>query len=315
MNNFIFGPVNSRRLGLSLGIDLIPEGQCNFDCIYCEVGNKTTSSQRREYSPTNIITREIDSYFQDPPENQPIDIITITASGEPTLHTGLGDIIRHIKTKIAKPVAVLTNGSLLHEKSVRRELEPADLVIPSLDAARPASFRRINRPARGIEINDIITGLSQFKKEFGGTMWLEILLASKINDHPDDIRALTEAINRIKPDRIQLNTVVRPPLEQFARPLSREEMEQIAGELPEPVEIIAKFTQTKQIEPGTASPSEIINMLQRRPCTAEDIYEALNLAPAPASKLLHRLEEEGRIKGKTHQGKTYFHAALQNSQS
>lgn len=315
MKNFIFGPVNSRRLGLSLGIDLIPEGICNFDCIYCEVGAKTTTCQRREYTPAQSIIDEINSYFHNPPASQPIDIITITASGEPTLHSGLGEIIRHIKKKIAKPVAILTNGSLLGQQEIRQDLESADVVIPSLDAGRPESFRKINRPAPGIDIKEIINGLSLFQKEFNGTMWLEVLLAHKINDGPNDIRALTEAINRIKPDRVQLNTVVRPPLEQFARPLNQGEMEQIAGELPGPVEIIAKFKQTKQLEPGTTSPSEIITMLQRRPCTAEDICEALNLAPAPASEILHRLEKEGRIYGKMHQGQTYFHTARQSSQA
>lgn len=304
---YLFGPVNSRRLGLSQGIDLLNTKTCNFDCIYCEVGGTMIHTcERREYTPTEDILAEIDELLAHDDLAKPIDVFTITAMGEPTLHTGLGRIIRHIKEKTGKPVAVLTNGATLYRADVRQELLAADIVIPSLDSARPASFRKIDRPAQCVDLEEIIAGLILFCQEFSGQVWLEVMLAKNINDQPRDIEALREAIMRIKPHRVQLNTVVRPPLESFAKPLSHEDLRHIAEQLPGNVEIIANFAKREHDSWRSPEPGEILEMLQRRPCTASDISEALNLEPVQTNRLMEELADQGRVLKMLHQGKIYY---------
>lgn len=303
---YLFGPVNSRRLGLSQGIDLIPSKVCNFNCIYCEVGPTVRlTCERREYFPTEEILAEIDTLLADSAAAA-LDVFTVTASGEPTLHSGLGRVIRHIKEKAAKPVAVLTNGSTFHLADVRQELLAADLVIPSLDSARVESYRRINRPAACAVLEEIIDGLSRFVGEFAGEVWLEILLARGVNDSAEDIAALVEAVAKISPARVQLNTVVRPPLESFAHPLTKSEMEAIAGRFPGRVEIIADFSRRRQHVFRPLLEAEILEMLKRRPCTAADICDALNFDPAATAEALARMMENGSVRQSEHVGKTYY---------
>lgn len=304
---YLFGPVNSRRLGISQGIDLVPPKICNFNCIYCEIGATTTlTCERREYVPLPELFAEIDELLGDREQLDRLDVFTITASGEPTLHSGIGKVIRHIKERTGKPVVVLTNGSLLFLPEVRRDLLEADIVIPSLDAARETSYRRINRPAGCTPLARVIEGLIAFRQEFSGRLWLEILLAKGINDSPEDIAALVETAQAIKPDKVQLNTVARPPLESFALPLDRREMEAAAARFTVPVEILVDFTTRSREKFRTLSHEEIIEMLKRRPCTAQDVSEALNLEPEATATLLHQLAASGRIIQTSHHGKRYY---------
>jgi len=303
----VFGPVNSRRLGISQGIDLLPPKICNLDCIYCEVGPTTEfTCDRKEYVPTAEIIAELAALFADRDAVASVDVFTITASGEPTLHTGIGEIIRFIKNNTDKPVAVLTNGTLLHLEEVRNDLMAADIVIPSLDAALPQSYRKVNRPAKCASLDLLLTGLTLFRKQFRGQFWLEILLVKGINDSPDDIAALAKAINEINPDRIQLNTVARPPLEGFARPLSQEELGSVAKQFDQPVEIIVDFEKRKRDGFRPIIESEILHLLQRRPCTASDICEALNLDESRIVPFLDELVMAGRICRTIHDNKEYY---------
>lgn len=320
----LFGPVNSRRLGLSMGIDLLPPKTCNFNCIYCEINQvPKLSCERGEHVPTDIILAEIDDLLANEERVRALDVFTITASGEPTLHTGIGRIIRHIKEKTDKPVAILTNGSQLYLKEVRDDLSAADIVIPSLDGARPESFRKVNRPAKcSADIQTIIMGIADFSHEFSGEIWLEILLVENINDAPEDIAALRGAIKRISPTRVQLNTVARPPFELFARPLTRKRMEEIKKEIEKgydrPVDILAGTKETEVIDkgkggegtagkvsPGTLE-EEIREILLRRPSTAMDISSTLNLETEQTAKLLTGMESRGSVTVKIHGGKKYY---------
>ncbi|MFZ5766521.1 MAG: radical SAM protein [Thermodesulfobacteriota bacterium] len=304
---YLFGPVNSRRLGLSLGIDLVPPKVCNFNCIYCEVGPTTLfTCERHEYSPTAAIIAEIDAFLASTDLRRPVDVFTLTGSGEPTLHSGLADIIGHIKKKTNKPVAVLTNGSLLHLAEVRSALYQADIVIPSLDAAREESFRKVNRPAPCNRLEEIITGLALFCAEFTGELWLEVLLVKGINDTDADIAALRSALARIKPARIQLNTVARPPLESFARPLNEEELTEIGRRLPGIVEVIADFRGRTRSDVQTARETELLEMLKRRPCTETDICEALNLDHESTAQLIQRMRKSGLLVQTEHRGRIYY---------
>lgn len=325
---FIFGPVNSRRLGRSLGIDLFLEKICNLNCIYCEVGVTAAPVRQRVLpTPTQAIIDEIETFCADFQRLQSVDVFTVTAKGEPTLHRDFGNIIRHIKEIVDKPVAVLTNGTTLTRQDVRRELRTADIVMPSLDSARPESFVRVDRPVAGIDLQDVIRGLTLFSHEYQGKLWLEILLVQNVNDSSQDIEALLSVIKLMRLDRIQLNTVVRPPAENSARPVSKERLVDIANlfqqELALPVDLpFASTDQSVPIEqPADADktgPSvldeildEILQMLERRPCTAVDINRTFQLGgPDKVKQLLEPFVNSGVLQRHNHGGAHYYQRPL-----
>ena len=320
----IFGPVISRRLGRSLGIDLFSDKTCNLNCIYCEVGTTATPvCQRAVYTSTPAIIAEIDTFCADSCRLDTVDVLTVTAKGEPTLHRGLGEILRHVKRMIDKPVAVLTNGTTLMDPEVRQELAAADLVMPSLDSARLETFLKIDRPAAGIDLQEVIHGLTLFSHEYSGRLWLEILLVRDVNDSPQDIEALVSALKQMRLDRIQLNTVIRPPAEPFARPVPPEKMKEIAHifhtKLAIPVDL--PFTSpdsTIQVQPPVdlkrTRPlsskevlDEILQMLQRRPCTAADIDRTFQLGgPDKVEQLLEPLVHSGALRKQQHKNERYY---------
>ncbi len=323
--NHIFGPVNSRRLGRSLGIDLFLKKICNLNCIYCEVGpTDHLTCQRDEYTPTADIICEINKYCLQQERVAELDFVTVTASGEPTLHTGFGEILSHLKQAMEKPVAVLTNGTTLSDPAVRKELSMADVVIPSLDAARLSSFRRIDRPATCLDLESIIDGLLAFSREYTGQIWLEILLAQGINDSKDDIDALRRVTSAMRIDRIQLNTVARPPLEAFALPLPKEAMAEISRKFHQDdpdraVDLLASGADQKDggaVEKELylandaetqALLAEIIEMLKRRPCTAADINRTFHLGgPDKVEQLLDPLVRGGRVQQRVHGDRLYY---------
>jgi wyosine [tRNA(Phe)-imidazoG37] synthetase (radical SAM superfamily) len=305
--HYLFGPVNSRRLGRSLGLDLIPTKLCTFDCIYCEVGPKRAiTCVRKEYAPLAEMLEEIDRFLADAANADSFDILTLTASGEPTLHAGIGKLIAALKKRLDKPLAVLTNGSLLHDAAVRRDLAAADLVIPSLDAARLESYRRVNRPHPDISLELLIDGICRFSREFSGRLWLEILLVKNVNDQPQDIEALQEAVERIAPDKIQINTVVRPPLEENAQPVPLQTLQDIAGRLGAGAEVIASFKGEGRKDFHPVDPEAIIAMLRRRPCTEDDICAALSYNKDLLVETLRQLKEAGRISLSRHDGIVYW---------
>jgi wyosine [tRNA(Phe)-imidazoG37] synthetase (radical SAM superfamily) len=329
----LFGPVFSRRLGLSQGIDLLPPKTCNYNCIYCEINMAPQlSCERGEHVPSDVIIAEIDELLENKERVRDLDVFTITASGEPTLHTGIGRIISHIKEKTDKPVAILTNGSQLHLKEVREDLGKADIVIPSLDCARPESFRKVNRPAKcSNDLETIIQGIAQFSREFSGEIWLEILLVESMNDSPEDIEALRNAIDRIQPKRVQLNTVARPPFESFASPLSRERLAWIKREIEKgydgSVDILSGSKETETVDKGKGrddstgvvalaeAEGEIIEMLRRRPCTALDVAGTLKMETDRASEILGDMKARGELITKIHGGKKYFSISNEQEKS
>lgn len=296
-----------------MGVDLVPAKICNFDCIYCEVGVTTgLTVKRREYTPTSEIIGELKDFFAGLDSSSPgwPDFITLTSSGEPTLHTGIGEVIRYVKRQLDIPVAVLTNGALLTDPEVRIDLLAADVVVPSLDAALATTFATINRPApECADPEKIIEGLVCFAEEFGGEIWLEILLVAGLNDSEADIAALVAAVSRIRPDRVQLNTVVRPPAESWAQPLSEERMKEVAGQFKDcRVEIIADYSGRAAKRPEQPERTEILEMLKRRPCTKTDVCEATGLDGADVDRLLNELDRSSLIRETIHDGRKYYQA-------
>ena len=321
--NFLFGPVNSRRLGRSLGIDLFREKICNLNCVYCEVGPTTVPVNRRgRYSPTREILAEITEFCSDPHRLAAVDVLTVTAKGEPTLHLDLGVILRHIKSLTDKPVAVLTNGTTLADDEVREALQLADIVVPSLDAVRAESFSKVDRPARGLSVEAIINGLRDFSRAYRGRLWLEILLVRDINDADADIDALLPVLTTLRLDRIQLNTVVRPPADPGARPVAEARLAEIARrlqaalavpvDLPSPVAGFGDERDAAPLPTADAEPAAlrqaIIQMVRRRPCTAADIDRVFHLGGAEkVEQLLASLVASGTLRILTHAGDRFYH--------
>jgi len=299
----LFGPVPSRRLGLSLGVDLIPRKTCPYNCIYCEVGPTTRPTLKRFHYQAPAIIRELAEYLGR--SERQVDFITLAGSGEPTLNLDLGRIIREIKSMTATPVAVLTNGALLYLPEVRRELAAADVVLPSLDAAREETFQLINRPLAGFTLAQLLAGLTAFRREYRGQLWLEVLLLKGVNDTEADLTALRRVLAELAPDKVQLNTSVRPVVEDWARALTREEMEAAAAFLGPGVEVIASFKGCDRPS-ASLSDADFVEMLSRRPMTAADLAKALGLPLAVVQEKLRHLEEAGRISWNQYQNQGFY---------
>jgi len=302
---YLYGPVPSWRLGRSLGVDIIPFKTCSFNCIYCEIGRTTDLTvQRKEYVSTASIIKELKNFLSK--REKIIDYITLSGSGEPTLNSKIGEMVREIKKLTDIPVAVLTNSSLLNKEEVRRELRKADVVLPSLDVVSQSTFESLNRPHPSLKIEEIINGLIEFRKEFKNKIWLEVLLVRGINDGRGDIQKLARVMEKIGPDKIQLNTVVRPPAEEGVFALSQKELCSIEKELPGKVEIVRKFRKVLSGEHVGKLETDIKNLLKRRPCTLSDISNALRADAKKVMENLTILERRAEIKWELHNRKTYY---------
>jgi wyosine [tRNA(Phe)-imidazoG37] synthetase (radical SAM superfamily) len=261
--------------------------------------------KRRAFFPVNEILAELKQVLD---TGEAPDHIGIAGSGEPTLHSGIGRLIKEIKRRTTTPVAVLTNGSLLWMPAVRADLMPADLVLPSLDAGDPRLFKRINRPCGGIAYERMVSGLIQFAHQFPGQVWLEIMLLRELTDMPAAVSRIAEWVSRIKPARVQLNTVCRPPAEKYARSIAMERLQALRVLFSEPVDIIGE-TLAEHVSPAivfSAGDREIVAMLHRRPCTAEDVAAGLRMHVNEAIKKLGQLVAAGKVHMLSENKKIYY---------
>ena len=292
---------------MSLGVDLVPHKVCSLDCVYCECGETTKhTTERMEYILLDKVKAELKHFFA---ENPDPDYITFSGAGEPTLNTRIGEVLDFIKSiKPEIPVALLTNGTLLHDPGVRNEIMNTDLVLPSLDAATQDSFQKINRPAKNINIEDYIDGLVEFRKEYRGKIWLEILILPGYNDDHENLKALRTAIKKIKPDLIQLNTLDRPGTVEGLRPASRTELLSIKEELGfSQTKIISAPANRKKINAYRKdTENAILETINRRPCTAIDLTEILGLHLNEVNKYLDVLEAEDKLKIKREQRGLFY---------
>jgi wyosine [tRNA(Phe)-imidazoG37] synthetase (radical SAM superfamily) len=301
--SYLFGPVPSRRLGLSLGVDLIPPKTCPFDCLYCEVGPTTHLTCKRQPFRVAEIIRELEDYLQNPPAA--LDYITMAGSGEPTLNLGMGEIIAAVKNLTQTPVAVLTNGALCHLPEVRAELTGAAVILPSLDAGREKTFRRLNRPHPSLSLELLVSGLKALRREHPGQIWLEIMLLKGINDNQEELTALKELVEELAPERVQLNTAVRPVADEAAQALSLEDMDRVADFLGEKAEVVAA-AQRRSPERALIKDREMIEMLARRPMTAADLAQALGFPLAQVRERLGRLLKSGQVHRDVHQDQDFY---------
>lgn len=307
---YIFGPVPSRRLGLSLGVDLVPRKFCTLDCVYCQVGRTTNKTvMRGNFVDIPQLQREL----QDAAENGPQpDYVTLSGSGEPTLNAQLGEIIEQIRDIVGAPIALITNGTLLTRADVRRDAAMADLVVPSLDAGSRQAFEQINRPAAeaGMKLEEIVEGLVAFRGEFRGQIWLEVFFVPGINDDDAEVDLIAAHIQRIKPDRIQLNTAARPTADPDVRAVPPERLQQIAARLGPKAEVIAAY-QLRDLENAhTINHQQVLEMIRRRPVTADDIASGLATHHAEVAKALALLLETGRIRA-SHRPEGVFYEAIE----
>jgi wyosine [tRNA(Phe)-imidazoG37] synthetase (radical SAM superfamily) len=295
--NYLFGPVPSRRLGISLGVDLVPMKTCTLNCIYCECGETShLTLARREYVPFAAVEQELSLYFKN---NPPPDYITFSGSGEPTLNSRIGDVLQVIKRRFQDiPTAVLTNGTLLSQKQVRKDINAAAVVIPSLDAATEKVFRKINRPFRHLTVDTVIQGLIRFRKEYRGKIWLEIFIVPGLNDTKRELTALKETIEKIGPDQVQINTLDRPGPVPTLRAATRQELEHVVDFWKmENAVIIADVPEKTVCFPYRKdTASAILGTIARRPCTLKDLSEILGLPPDEVKKTIDALHTDKKIK-------------------
>jgi wyosine [tRNA(Phe)-imidazoG37] synthetase (radical SAM superfamily) len=302
----VFGPVPSRRLGISLGLDVVPFKTCSLDCLYCECGRTTERTcRRRRFFPPQELIDELGAILPTLPR---LDHMTFSGSGEPTLNSDLGEFIAAAKKTGAAPVAVLTNGTLLFRRQVRRDLLGADVVLPSLDTATVSGFRRINQPGAGLDIGRIIAGLESFRREYAGKIWLEVFVLKGVNDGDADIEALREALERIRPDKVQLNTLDRPPayagVESAGFALLEEIRRRWRGL---PVEIIKRARRREEIAAFSANlENSLVNTIRRRPLTLDDLAALTAKGEDELRRYLDILEREKKIQPVIENGKIFY---------
>jgi len=282
-----------------LGIDLVPFKTCPYDCIYCQLGrttNKTTL--KKEWTPLTEAVHELKNRLSSKP-----DYITLSGSGEPTLYSRTAELIASIKDITKIPVAVLTNGSLLWLPEVRSALKQADLVIPSLDAGSNKTFQYVNRPCAEITFDKMLQGLVKFRREYSGQYWLEVFLIGGVNTTELEIDKLSDYIKQISPDRVQVNTVTRPPAESFALPVPKDQLEKLALKLDKKAEVIADYQNIHAQKVFALKRDDVLELLRRRPCSIEDIAQGLGLHRNEVVKYVEDLAQQGRI-----------HTEMQNNQ-
>ena len=321
-HSFVYGPVPSRRLGISLGINIIPAKTCTLDCVYCQCGLTTRKTVTREsFFPIKDILTAVRSAVrnsQPTTRNSQLSFLTFSGEGEPTLNKDIGTIIRRLKQEYSIPVAVITNSTLLTDPQVRRDLYAADLVVPSLDAADQRTFARVDRCHSSIKVQDIIEGLKRFRRYYRGKMWLEIMLVKGVNDLVEHVVALRKAAYAIQPDRVQLNTVVRPPAEKSAKPMSHDDLVQIqclfGPNTDIPADAKSKVTgnresATRNLQSESPVSARILATVCGRPVTRKDLADSLGIGPRALTAALRGLVRSKRIKPVDYSGKTFYEPA------
>ncbi len=282
---YIFGPVNSRRFGLSLGVDLSPQKKsCNFDCLYCELDAAKPTDRIENPPKVEDIVAQVQEALKKYPS---FDVITITANGEPTLYPYLDELVERLNAiKNGKKLLILSNASTITDPHIHKTLTKIDIVKLSLDCATPRCFKRLDRPLHSVELHQIIDGIITFRKHYSGFLVIEILIVAGINDRPEEFQALNEVLQRIKPDRIDIGTIDRPPA-YSVKPVGYEKLFTLSQHIENlPVTIITRHKE--QLHPLSLDEREILQLLAHRPLTSEDVQTLFDeKTKAKFHQLLH----------------------------
>ncbi len=300
----LYGPVPSRRLGRSLGIDMVPMKTCCLDCIYCQLGPTTVhTDERREYIKVEAVLDELARWLE---AGGSADYLTFAGSGEPTLNSELGDAMARARELTDIPVCLLTNGALLWREDVRNAALQADLIMPSLDAGTEETLQRINRPVAGITLERYIEGLRTTVEVFRGEVWLEVMLVAGVNDSDEQLEALDAAIERIRPAQVQINTVVRPSLSARAERVSNSRLVRARVILGHRATVIPSAWERGAPEGAGVSEAEVLALVTYRPCTGQDVAHGLGMHPNEAIKYLAHLVSEGKIRTEERNGQLFY---------
>ena len=308
---YVFGPIASRRLGVSLGVDLVKPKTCPLDCVYCEAGATTQlTTERREYVPVDDVIKELDAVLAQHPK---LDFVTFSGSGEPTLNSRIGDVVSFVKTKYPEyPLCLLTNAMLFGDAKLLEEIAPVDLVVPSLDGSDAAEFQKINRPGAGFRFDKFVADLTAYTLNTKSRVNLELFIVPGINDSDASIARFVELVRRMRLDLVQLNTLDRPGTEKSVVPSSPENTRRFIAALSPvvPVEAVGVF-RYRAPRPGaafTASEGQrrILELITRRPATLPDLVLALELPESEVHKLLDGLFAAGKIGIEKQQRGTFY---------
>jgi wyosine [tRNA(Phe)-imidazoG37] synthetase (radical SAM superfamily)/GNAT superfamily N-acetyltransferase len=309
---YVFGPVPSRRLGRSLGVDPVPLKTCNWNCVYCQLGrSRPVINERREYYPAEAIVAEVDGALR---RHEPgsIDWVTFVGSGEPLLHARMGWMLRQVKALTDIPVAVITNGSLLYEAEVREDLAAADTVLPSLDAGNADLYRRLNRAHPRITFERLVDGLVAFSREYRGKLWPEVMLVRGLNDTEEALREIAACLARVEPGEIHVNLPTRPPGEPWVKPPDDEGLMRAIAILEQVAPVrAAQFAEgTCDLGGFDGVTDAVVAVITRHPLAEADLLRTLaRWTPDQVGDALAELEADGRAQVVTRHGTRFWTAA------
>ena len=294
--HYVYGPIPSRRLGRSLGIDPIPLKTCNWNCVYCQLGRSMPlTNERREYVPRAEILAEIRAVLARHAANG-IDWISFVGSGEPTLHSGLGWLIRQVKATTTLPVAVITNGALLHRADVRADLLPADVVMPTLSAGTNDLYRRIHRPHPEASFDRLVEGLIAFRQEYIGRLWVEVMLIKDVNDTAQALGDLAAVIRRVRPDEVHVVMPERPPAEPWVQPPDADGLMRAAAVLGPIAHVVHPFTVNVDVSDYATAGEAILGIITRHPMSRAQLEHVLaHWTPAEIGDALASLEAAEQV--------------------
>jgi wyosine [tRNA(Phe)-imidazoG37] synthetase (radical SAM superfamily) len=307
---YVFGPVPSRRLGQSLGIDTIPLKTCNWNCVYCQLGRTVPlTNERKEYYPGEDILAEVKAALA---SHQPgeIDWVTFVGSGEPTLHSNIGWLIREVKALADLPVAVITNGSLLYLPEVRRDLAEADVVMPSLDAGTAVLYRQINRPHPEVTFERLVEGMIAFRQEYSGKIWIEVMLVQGLNDTEAALHEIAAVLRRIQPDEVHINLPTRPPAETWVQPSGEEGLLRARAILGDIATVVHPVEGEFDLSGFDTAVAAIIAIITRHPMRQEELERTLaRWTPGHVREALNKLEASGQAQVVERYGVRFWSAA------
>ena len=311
MLKHVFGPVPSRRLGRSLGIDPVPLKTCNWNCVYCQLGRtRPLTNDRRAYVDQDLILGEVASALEQHTAGD-IDWVTFVGSGEPTLHSGLGWMIQQVKSITSIPVAVITNGALLHLPAVRRDLSVADAVLPSLDAGSARLYRKINRPHPEVSFKRIIEGLVSFRKEYQGKLWVEVMLVHGLNDTETALYEIAVALKSIEPDEVHVLQPTRPPVETWVQPPDKEGLLRARAILGDIARVVHPASGSFDLSGAESLVDAVVGIISRHPMREDVLIETLkHFSLKEVTATLMELEKSGRVQVVERYGTRFWSTSL-----
>ena len=308
--DYVFGPVPSRRLGRSLGIDPIALKTCNWNCVYCQLGRTAPlTGERGNYTPAGQIVEEVHRALETHWSGE-VDWVTFVGSGEPTLHESLGWMIRQVKALTSTPVAVITNGSLLYRPEVREELSVADAVLPSLDAGTDSLYRAINRPHPTFTFDRLVDGLAEFRHGYTGKLWIEVMLVKQLNDNEAALKDLAAVLSRIEPDEVHISLPLRPPAEPWVEPADLDGLARASSILGTIARVLPPIPEGVDLSASEDLVDAVISVISRHPMGEEELVRTLEQwKPADVREILSRLGVSGRAQVVTRFGRRFWSAS------